>query len=292
MIRQLAASILALIAFAASAQPSPAASAASAPVVVATPDQPCGAGGTGYGPGGLLVTRAAGEAQDMRIDAFGVWQACQPCPPARIEAFRAWRAGAHVCTSASADSSSTSADRDRVLPHGGGGVWRQWQGPMRGHLIESCSDGRRTVVSAICSPAVECDNQWEQRDGTRVYTYDARHESKRVPLGAYAFATAADGSRLRLQCVDGAFQRSAEPRTVAPVKPTEPKAVTCGAQYATGLTHGRHQRVFYGGRAVPVGATVQAQGAQLICGPDGKLTQDRSVLPGTDPANPWSAVGK
>lgn len=274
----------------AQAQPAAPASAASAPPTP-TPGMACGAGGIGYGSSGKLVARKPGEAPDLRIDAVGVWQLCKPCLPAKPEAFRTWAA----CTSALAnDSNPASPARDRVLQHGETGSWRQWTGPMRGHLIESCSDGTRTVVAASCAPATECDTRREVTIDGKSYAYDARPRHARVPVGGYAQAVAADGTTLRLQCVAGSLAVAPE---VAPTpRPTTTaKPITCGSQ---SLNAGQWRWVYVGAR-VDIGAvvTVERRGftasqdgggvkSEAVCMPTGQLKLMQQAE--ADPDNLWN----
>jgi hypothetical protein len=44
--------------------------------------------------------------------------------------------------------------------------------------------------------------------GKTVFTYDARHHTKRVPVGEYVEATTADGKAIKIQCVAGEFRRA------------------------------------------------------------------------------------
>lgn len=280
--------VVLLLVFTASAwaQSAPAASApapaASAPAL--TLDTACGAPGIGLDLGGNLIKRPDGMP-GLRVDALGRWDWCKmPEPPkdcrAGLNGTYSWRVGEHSCVGTGVPDH---------MSHGLVVSLLNSTGPNRGAVGLMCRDGALSHVYESCAPATECDNSvaLSSDGGKTVYTYDARPQSKRVPLGGFALAVAADGSSIRVQCVAGSFVRAPEQPVVAPpVRPAKP--VTCGPQTATGWVAPRYTRVRYAGLSVPVGTVVQAEGAQLICGPDGKLTQDPSVVPADDPNNPWN----
>jgi hypothetical protein len=115
-----------------------------------------------------------------------------------------WTVGEHTCTTARPRTTPPSA-LDQSIQSGRIQALRQWIGTHRGTLIERCTDGVRSVVSATCAPATHCDTGWSQRTGSPsvTYSYDARPQAARIPLGGYATATGSDGSTLRVQCVAG-----------------------------------------------------------------------------------------
>jgi len=174
----------------------------------------CGQPGTGKIADGTVQTRTAEQARGTFVADDGFWTLCPPskaAPPSapcvpQTTSFREWSQGPYNCTTADGyASSSDSPARDRVLLHGQSGMWRQWQGPMRGALIERCNDGVRTVVTAFCSPTTHCDVRVEIHRRGESYVYDARGGG-RVPVGGTVQAVAASGKTMALQCVQGDFR--------------------------------------------------------------------------------------
>lgn len=182
---------------------------------------PCGELATG------LVTNADGSttvsthATPGQRVVDGRWGWCseapristRPCPAPNVSMARVWTDGGSQCTSAG--KYITRGANDVNIDHGSIAVWQQWQGAMRGQLVEACSDGERTVVQATCAPATHCDIAWSTTtEAGKVYTINAAPRASRVPVGRTALARASDGSTLAVQCVDGDFQlvRAARPR--------------------------------------------------------------------------------
>lgn len=165
----------------------------------------CGAAGIGEVYAGFNRGRIeAREGQPgYRVNEQGFWEVgCKPPPPPPPPAPcpgtgkpAKWTVGEHTC--AGAMQQTIQSGRIQVL--------RQWIGTHRGTLIERCADGVRSTVSATCAPATHCDTGWSQRTGSPsvTYSYDARPQAARIPMGGYATATGSDGSTLRVQCVAG-----------------------------------------------------------------------------------------
>ena len=179
---------------------------------------PCGVGGTAKVASGATVTRTAAEAKNLQIKDDGYWWTCETvavkskelkhCLPAS-QGFRTWTQGEHTCTTADRYATSpTSPARDSVIPDGQTKMWRQWQGSMRGGLIEKCTEGTRTQVTAFCSPVTHCDVQYTftSDGGKNTYTYDARARDKRVPVGSTVNAVSSTGKIVPIKCVAGSFQ--------------------------------------------------------------------------------------
>lgn len=200
------------------AQPAGAASAPSAPLALTRSDvkpTACGEGGVGEVYAG--ANRGRIEARDAtpgyRVNEQGFWEVgCKPPPPPPPPAACPgsgrpveWTVGEHTCTTARPHVAPPASALQQGIQSGRIQVLRQWIGPMRGTLIERCADGVRSTVSATCAPVVACDTGWSKRSGSPevTYTYDARPESARIPVGSYATATGSDGSTLRVQCVAG-----------------------------------------------------------------------------------------
>lgn len=252
-----------------------------------TPNRGCGQGGSGYMAGRGIVDMLPEEAGGWKIDSAGVWKECAPCMPAEPEAFRTWAVGPYTCTTARAhDSDPNSRARNRVLRHGEASAWSQWIGSMRGQLIESCSDGQRTVVAATCQPATGCDHNitaWRggvRSDGQETrYTYNGAGEGREVPNGAGVALAGDDGTTWPATCRDGEWavpvSLPVEPPKPAPVRP---KLIGCGSQTISarvGLQTLSYWR--YSGPRVALGETVNVRStnggatANAQCGPGGKL---------------------
>lgn len=165
----------------------------------------CGEGGIGEVYAGERrgqIERREGKP-GYRVNGQGFWEVgCKPPPPPPPPAPcpgsgkpAQWTVGEHTCMGAV--HQSIQSGRIQAL--------RQWIGTHRGTLIERCTDGVRSTVSATCAPATHCDTGWSQRTGSPsvTYSYDARPQAARIPLGGYATATGSDGSTLRVQCVAG-----------------------------------------------------------------------------------------
>lgn len=192
------------------------------PIPGTTPETACGAPGIGAVRIGSVIELQPGPFAGQRVDAGGLWVSCaMPVTPDRaatdcpaMPELRTWTVGGNTCAT-SGGSTADSPARDRTLRDGESGWWRQVVGPMRGSLVERCTDGRRTVTEATCAPATHCDMAWwTERSGKR-YSI-AAGGSAGVPVGQYATATAPDGSTLRIQCVAGAFEP--RPQCVAPLE--------------------------------------------------------------------------
>lgn len=256
--------LLPLLALAQPVAAASAASAASAPAVLTaadiTFDTACGAGGIGR--------IWAGERREQieprpptpgeRVNVDGYWSAgCRPpAPPPPPKACPGsgaavtWDFGDHTCTTARPRNSEPASARQQGLQHGQSQVLRQWIGTHRGTLIERCSDGVRTVVSATCKPATECDTAWSRTEvGGTTYTVNARPAASRIPLGGYALANGADGSTLRVQCVAGEIV--AAPQCVGPQRVSR--------LYTT------ETRIYeYAGSPVEVGKLVRAEQLHVV----------------------------
>lgn len=177
----------------------------------------CGEGGTAKSASGAIVTRTAAEAKDLQIKADGYWWTCSTKPTkvtppkncyAPNQAFRTWSQGENSCTTAGKYASKSA--RDSTIPHGQIKYWQQWQGPMRGSLIEKCSDGIRTQVTALCSPATHCDVKYTFTNdgGKTTYVYDARGREQNVPIGSTVNAVSSTGKTMPIKCVAGSFQKA------------------------------------------------------------------------------------
>lgn len=181
---------------------------------------PCGVGGTAKVASGATVTRTAAEAKNLQIKDDGYWWTCssnavkapdpKPCVP-NSQGFREWTQGKYKCTTY--DKYATSANspaRDSVILDGNSKMWRQWQGSMRGALIEKCTDGVRSQVTAFCAPATHCDVQYTFTNdgGKTTYTYDARARDKQVPVGSTVNAVSSSGKTVPIKCVAGSFQKN------------------------------------------------------------------------------------
>ena len=139
---------------------------------------------------------------------------------------------------------------------------------MRGTLIERCTDGVRSTVSATCVPVTHCDTGWSKRSGFPqvTYTYDARPEAKHIPVGEYAAATGSDGSTLRVQCVAGEIKPA--PQCTAGQKVTQ--TYSGGAvDPATGKHLGDTRVYRYDGEPVDPGKLVKLMQIEGRPKPDG-----------------------
>lgn len=208
--------IAAILATSARAQQINTPSASAPPALTRADVKPtaCGEGGVGEVYGGDRrgqIERREGRP-GYRVNEDGYWSVgCKPPapppPPAACPGTgkpATWTVGEHTCTTARPRTTPPSA-LDQSIQSGRIQVLRQWIGTHRGTLIERCTDGVRSTVSATCAPATHCDTGWSQRVGLPeiTYTYDARQQANRIPLGGYATATGSDGSTLRVQCVAG-----------------------------------------------------------------------------------------
>lgn len=197
---------------------------ADAPIPGTTPDTACGAPGIGAVRIGSAVELQTGPLPGQRVDAGGLWVSCEmpkagtgPADCIALPELRTWSVGGHTCTTAGPGTSAAdSPARDRTLRSGEAGWWRQTVGPMRGSLVERCTDGRRTVTEATCARATHCDMAWWYDDGRGRRYSIAAGGSAGVPLGQYATATAPDGATLRIRCEAGAFVLA--PQCVAPLE--------------------------------------------------------------------------
>lgn len=175
----------------------------------------CGAPGVGRkwgGPTAGQIERKEGRP-GYRVNEGGYWEVnCKapsppsppsPCPGSGLPA--EWSVGEYICTTVRPFTAPSPSALHQAIESGKVQIFRQWIGPMRGVLIEKCTDGVRSTVSATCSPATHCDTSWSKRTGVPAvtYTYDARPQSARIALGSYAEAKGSDGSSLRVQCVAG-----------------------------------------------------------------------------------------
>lgn len=196
--------------------PPPAASAPALTDADITRDSACGAPGIGRVWAG--ERREQIEPRDgkegYRVNEAGYWEVgCKPPPPPPPPAPCpgtgqpvTWTVGEHTCTTARPRAGTTPTSAlHQTLQSGQIQVLRQWIGPMRGTRIERCTDGVRSQVSATCAPATHCDTGWSKTAGSPsvTYSYDARPQAARIPLGGYAQAQGSDGSTLRVQCVAG-----------------------------------------------------------------------------------------
>lgn len=175
-----------------------------------TPGTACGAAGTGYvqGPTGrpVLQARTAEQAAGTRVASNGEWTVCEAAAPAKepeacggTGAFRKWVVGPHECTSELKYATGLGDPaRDNGIRHGQRGEWSQWQGPLRGRLIEQCHDGKRTEVERTCKRATHCDYTWATVKDGRTYVYSGGTQP--APIGARVDALSKDGKAIRLQC--------------------------------------------------------------------------------------------
>lgn len=189
------------------------------PTPAVTPGTACGERGIGRDPRTYEVLEI--ERAGLRVGTDGVWTACdRPCTdiPAVVE----WTVGSHRCVA------TDNPWAGRALLHGQDGYWQQWLGTMRGHTIERCIDGVRTVLGAVCAPATHCDSRIEfERDGRR-YVYDGVPAAARVPAGLTVQAVAADGRMWPLFCVAGEWTF---PLVLPPSPaPSAPRRLVCGPQ--------------------------------------------------------------
>lgn len=190
------------------------------------------------------------------IGPDGYWTRCPtPAPPPKPQACSGdgqpatWTVGDHTCTTARPRHAESNSARRQGLQHGRLQTLQQWLGPMRGTIIERCTDGVRSVVSATCNPATECDTGWSKSDGGVTYTINARPAANRIPLGGYAQATGSDGSTLRVQCRAGEIV--AAPQCVGPQRVSR--------LYTT------ETRIYeYAGPAVEPGKLVRAEQLHVI----------------------------
>lgn len=177
----------------------------------------CGAPGVGRkwaGPNAEQIERHPARP-GYQVNSDGYWSVgCKPPAPPPPPAPCAgsgkaaeWTAGEHTCTTARPRTTPNSG-LQQTLQSGGYQVLQQWIGPMRGVLIERCVDGVRSTVSATCAPVTHCDTGWSHRSGIPqvTYSYDARPQANRIPIGGYAMAMGSDGSQLRVQCVAGEIE--------------------------------------------------------------------------------------
>lgn len=262
------------------AQPAPAASAASAPELALTradvKPTACGEGGIGEVYAGF--NRGRIEAREgkpgYRVNEQGYWEVgCKPPPPPPPPAACPgsgkpveWTVGEHTCTTARPNPQPSALQQG--LPSGRVQILTQWVGPMRGTLIERCTDGVRSTVSATCAPATHCDTGWSKRSGFPqvTYSYDARPEAKQIPVGEYAAATGSDGSTLRVQCVAGEIKPA--PQCTAGQKVTQ--TYSGGAvDPATGKHLGDTRVYRYDGDPVDPGKLVKLMQIEGRPKPDG-----------------------
>lgn len=175
----------------------------------------CGEGGVGE----IYAGERRGQIErrvglpGYRVNEEGFWSVgCKPPPPPQPPAAcpgsgrpAAWTVGEYTCTTARPNIPPQPSALQHAIQSGRVQILTQWIGPMRGTLIERCTDGVRSTVSATCAPATHCDTGWSKRSGSPgvTYTYDARPQAARIPLGSYATATGSDGSTMRVQCVAG-----------------------------------------------------------------------------------------
>jgi hypothetical protein len=160
------------------------------------------------------VTLSATEAKGLFVAKDGFWTQCPTPGPAPVykdcippnSDFRTWSAGDNTCSTYNKYATSINDPaRDKVIKHSQAAMWQQWQGPMRGALIERCTDGTRTVLTSYCSPAEYCDVKVTYAIGSKEYTYDARPRDKRVPIGTTVYAVATDGKTIPIRCEKGNF---------------------------------------------------------------------------------------
>lgn len=218
-----------------------------------TRDTACGAAGVGRiyaGPRAEQIEPREGKP-GYRVTAEGYWlSGCTPPPPPAPPASctgdgkpATWTVGANTCTTARPGPPSPTAVRQPIAS-GRVQILSQWIGPARGTLIERCTDGVRSTVTATCAPATQCDTGWTQRG----YAYDARPTANRIPVGGYATATGADGSTLRVRCVAGEIVAAPQ---CAPGRVTR--------------DYNSEIRVYeYAGPPVDVGARVRAEQLHVI----------------------------
>lgn len=218
------------------AQPASSASAASAPALLTRADvkpTACGEGGIGEVYAGF--NRGRIEAREgrlgQRVNEQGFWESgCTPPPPppppkaCPAATPTEWTVGAHTCT----------AKLRAMVPSGATQTSVASRGMFRGVLIERCTDGARSTVTATCDPVTHCDMGWRGSIGGTTYVYALPSRDKLPPLGGYVTATAADGSTQRLQCVAGeikpapqcvAGQRVTQRYSGGPVDPATGKRV-------------------------------------------------------------------
>lgn len=211
--------------------PAPAASAAAALTRADVKPTACGEGGVGEVYAGFNRGRieARQGRPEYRVNDQGFWEVgCQPPPPPPSPAPCTgsgkpvtWTVGEHTCTTARPGGALPPSALQQGVQSGRVQILAQWIGPMRGTLIERCTDGVRSTVSATCAPVAACDTKWSQRSGLPqvTYTYDARPQTARIPLGGYGTANGSDGSVMRVQCVAGEIKPA--PQCVAGQRVTQ-----------------------------------------------------------------------
>lgn len=276
-LRSLLALALSALCVFAHAQPAPAASAAALTRADVKPTA-CGEGGIGEMYAGFNKGRI--EAREgkpgYRVNEAGFWEVgCTPPPPPPPPKScpgsgrpATWTVGEHTCTTARPNITPQPSALQQGIQSGRVQILTQWIGPMRGTLIERCTDGVRSTVSATCAPVTHCDTGWSKRSGFPqvTYTYDARPESKHIPVGEYASATGSDGSTMRVQCVAGEIKPA--PQCTAGQKVTQTYS---GGQVdpATGKHLGDIRVYRYDGEPVDPGKVVKLTQIEGRTKPDG-----------------------
>lgn len=181
----------------------------------------CGAGGVGRiwaGDRREQIERRD-PAPGERVNDDGYWSVgCQPpAPPAQPAACpgamerATWTVNGNVCE-ANGRIGGGAFDTGGIpgMRSGMSAKRTQWAGAMRGTITYACQNGQRSVLSATCAPATQCDTSVNlTRDGV---TFGYNGAAKPAALGAYVVATpdkpVTGSPTLRLQCVAGEWQES------------------------------------------------------------------------------------
>lgn len=247
-----------------------------------TRDSKCGAPGVGVTYDGILMFR---ETPGARVDATGRWIECERTCPAKSSSLKEWTVNGLTCKSS----------LDLSIKHGQSVLWRQWNGPVRGDLIEACTDGVRRVVSATCEKATFCEaskigpSTRQGRDGKELVFAERQVPGGRLELGQTFELRAASGETLVLMCRDGSIV-DAPPLDPPRPEPT-PQARTCGTQTWNAVLDGQRQWLSVTEPlSTPAGGRAKAKvlGSQravpVECGQDGRF----SVVP--EPAPPSSGI--
>lgn len=235
------------------------------PTPAVTPDTACGARGIGRDANTFEVVEMASAGH--RVDSTGTWVACdRPCTPERFAT--TWTVAGNTCT--------VPLPTEAVL-HSRTSYRQQWQGPMRGQLVERCVDQAPVLLGATCAPATHCTTEYKfDRDGVR-YVYDARPVGAAVPVGRTVDAIGPDKQRWPLSCVAGdwVFPLALPTAPTIRVAASAP-ALWCGAQTFNAGAPGRTVKWRYSGPRVQFGAEVAVRSAAgvpgvAVCGAEARL---------------------